>query len=97
MEEPPFSEKTLAFLQNRAIDDGAIAYLKAAFEIDIAISSMCFVRNGLDRKDPKYGARYTFMEGAIKIMKEAGQKHFDQGCSYAKARQLDESGRPPST
>lgn len=81
------ANKTLEFLKNAAVDTGAMAHLKFACEIDSAIHTLCLVRNGLDKRHPKFNARYTFLEGAIKVMKDEGQRHFDIGTDYVKARQ----------
>lgn len=91
MDEQPLDEqivnrKTLEFLKNAAVDDGARAYLFAAFKTDAAIHEMCMIRNGLDKKDPEYSKKYLFMEGAIKVMISEGNKLFNRGSAYAAAR-----------
>lgn len=83
-----FKPETLEFLKNAAVDDGALAYMFAAFKIDRAVFEMCMVRNGLDKKDPEFNKKYLFMEGAIKVMMSEGKKKFDQGCAFVQARKL---------
>jgi hypothetical protein len=95
-QDEPFSEKTLEFLKNAAVDSGATAYLYSAFKIDQAVHEMCMVRNGLNKKDEKYATKYAIMQAAIKIMTAEGNKAFDTGTSYVQARQTNKSEHKPA-